>query len=303
MPQWRIAALAVLSAACTGGGRAPVDRDHPGLRDDAPPDEARADAGPAGATAPGGSASTEPPNEPLASHFRRPPDPVLAAAGAVDPTACGEHTPDACAMRAARLDDATAAAAMAGAACAGGSSLGCSNLAGHLSSAAAGANDPARAVLLYQHACNAGHLAACHKLIYGRAAGCLVARATPCPTQVSPEQARPVVERACKARDHGACTTLAGYLLEAERDRALSLWKDACAAGEPLACHNLADTDPRADGALALHEQACTAGFAASCVKAGLARAVAQHRADGRALVERACALGEPRGCLILDYW
>ena len=307
MPQWRIAGLAALLAACSGSGSHAVDPDHPGLRDDAPAtdDAPRADAGPAGAAAPGvDRASTEPPNEPLAAHFRRPPDAVLAAVGAVDPTTCGAHTPDVWATRPARLEDPAAAAAKVGTACAAGSSIGCANLAGHLSSAAAGTHDPARAVVLYQHACNAGHLAACHKLIYGRAAGCLaVARAKPCPTQVSPDQARPVVERACKARDQGACTTLAGYVLEAERDRALSLWKDACAAGEPLACHNLADTDPRAEGAIALHEKACTAGLAASCVKAGLARAVAQHRADGRTLVERACALGEPRGCLILDYW
>lgn len=308
MAQWRIvtAAAVFALAACSSGGGGPVDPDHPGLRDEPATarDPARADA--AAYAAPMTSrpeGAGEPPSEPTAAHFRRPPDAIIAAIGAFDAAACGGLTPDACARRGARDDDHAAAEKKFAAACAGGSSLGCSNLAGHLSGATTGTRDPTRAAALYRHACNAGQLTACHKLIYARASGCFAPEASACPTNVTPEQARPVVERACKARDQGACTTLAGYVLAAERDRALTLWKDACDAGEPLACHNLADTDPRAAAAIALHERACAADFASSCVKAGLARAVADHRADGRTLVERACALGEPRGCLILDYW
>jgi TPR repeat protein len=306
MAQWRIVTAAALAlAGCRSGGAHKVDHDHPGLRDHTAAAPAAATTPPAVADAPTARTRSvsEPPSEPTAGHFRRPPDDVIAAVGAFDATLCGELTPDACAKRAARDRDQVAAGNAFAAACAGGSSLGCSNLAGHLSGAIAGSRDPARATALYRYACNAGQLSACHKLIFARASGCLAPRSAPCPIDVTPEEARPVVERACTARDHGACTTLAGYLLAAERDRALALWKDACDAGEPLACHNLADTDPRAATAIALHEKACAADFASSCVKAGLARAVADHRADGRTLVERACALGEPRGCLILDYW
>jgi TPR repeat protein len=163
--------------------------------------------------------------------------------------------------------------------------------------------DRARAVRLYQDACDRGEMRACFKLgelhFYGLSGENTTYRATE------------LFENACDGGDAAACAAV-GWLAErqgGELSRAAQLYEGACREGAMQGCVGLGRllatgrSLPRDEKrALALFQQACDGQDRWGCKKLGDAyrdglAGVAADDAKTQDAYERACRLGEMRGC------
>jgi TPR repeat protein len=87
-----------------------------------------------------------------------------------------------------------------------------------------------------------------------------------------------------------------------------ALFEEACNQGAQSACYRLAwltwhgNGVPRDEGrAMQMYDEACRAGSGAACTEAGqLSSSSADRHAEALALLERACGLDDPQGCLLL---
>lgn len=128
--------------------------------------------------------------------------------------------------------------------------------------------------------------------------------------QVVPAPAIRLFEQACNRGRQSACYRLAwltwsGFGLSRDQARAERMYEDACRAGAGAACAELASlrgsaADPGAE-ALSLLERACELDDPQGCLllASAFATGTLAHRDDARAtpIFEKACALGSALGC------
>lgn len=126
-------------------------------------------------------------------------------------------------------------------------------------------------------------------------------------------EARARLEIVCQTKHKGACTRLAGYLLEglggaSEPERAAVLFAASCKDKDPEACTQLGELHERGQGvtkdltrAARLYEPACQRNHAEACARLGLAyqrgTGVPVDRAQSAFFLERACRLGHSVSC------
>lgn len=187
-------------------------------------------------------------------------------------------------------------------ACELGDGLACEQLAKRFYRGTGVNVDQARAVKLYERSCSLGWPSACAGQSLGLDAGAslrlaLVACQSGLKLYCQPllyvppglsDLAYDVMERSCRLGNNQHCQRLgrdllAGHRGEPERARARRFFADACEAGRPSGCENLADAwllDPGADAAKAdrLLAAFCTRGRAEAC--AARERVTAQLQAE-----------------------
>ena len=170
--------------------------------------------------------------------------------------------------------------------------------------------DAARGLELLRKACDAGQALACANLAEVYIAGKLDPSATA-------EQGRALARRACDTLGGWPCLTVMGELQpETDGARIAQLLQRACDGDDLTACYQLGMiyTDggkslptPDLPRAKALYGKACDGGVAGACFNLALVTPTGrgakaeeppkpEELAD-RALLERACLLGDPSGC------
>ena len=123
------------------------------------------------------------------------------------------------------------------------------------------------------------------------------------PTAVAHANCRDVslCTAACERGAVASCTAAGQMLMGRERDKARELLDKACKGGHSPGCTLLAVVVRRKDppAALAAEERGCDLDDGNACYAASLSHAIAR---DGKEVVfaERACTLGDVRGCFKL---
>jgi len=211
--------------------------------------------------------------------------------------ACAAGEGAACARLAAELE----------ALCSSSEAGACRDLAGHHLAGRTGRVDRLRAVRLYEKACETGEGSACREA-----------------AAFDPEtpRAERLLQAGCDLDDAPSCSDLLAELRTAGREpeRAEALFRtaetlhgEACASGRAEGCMGLgrlyalvapadeAKAAPFLLEAARMLSERCEGGEAAACLQLAAAHqdgAGVQFDLDRqRSLVERACALGDPRGC------
>ena len=188
-------------------------------------------------------------------------------------------------------------------ACQGGDSRGCVQRGLGLVH-----KEPIKARALFERACQASDAAGCRNLAKMRSEG---------KGEADLREAAKAYEAACKAGDGLACAQAGalyaqgGGRIDRDMDKAVKLFRRACAAEEAEGCANLATALLEGDGAARdpaqaakVLDKACQAKLGRACARLGVLydQAVGVERSRKRALelFRRACDLDDGHGCTFL---
>ena len=186
--------------------------------------------------------------------------------------------------------------------CDGNRAAACAGLSALLRRGDGVARDPTRGFALLEKACRLDRLPSCAEV--GRAL--VLGEGTP----ANPARGAQVLESACDRGEQSACAIL-GFLLHSgtgvprDEARGIQLSEAACTARVALACANLGSFVSRTNPsrALTLYRQACDAGDGLGCRnlavshRDGMATPVDHAEADR--FMRRACELGDEPACQI----